>query len=43
LLLHQREIQKQAAEAGDEGTASLLSDYIKQQEKQVWMYAAYQG
>ncbi|MGL6007230.1 MAG: DNA starvation/stationary phase protection protein, partial [Aeromonas sobria] len=28
-------------EAGDEGTASILSDYVQQQEKLVWMLRAY--
>ena len=31
----------QAADAGDEGTASILSDYVQQQEKLVWMLRAY--
>lgn len=37
----QREILSLAASAGDEGTDALMSDYIRAQEKQVWMYAAY--
>ena len=37
----QRRILGQAAEAGDEGTASILSDYVQQQEKLVWMLRAY--
>ncbi|WP_281704358.1 Dps family protein [Aeromonas taiwanensis] len=41
LLVAQRRILGQAAEAGDEGTASLLSDYVQQQEKLVWMLRAY--
>ncbi|MFC0119213.1 Dps family protein [Pseudoalteromonas xiamenensis] len=41
LLTMQREILDQAGEAGDEGTASLMSDYIKEQEKLVWMLRAY--
>lgn len=43
LLVSQRSLQKMAAEAGDDGTASLMSDYIKVQEKMVWMYASYQS
>jgi starvation-inducible DNA-binding protein len=43
LLVSQRQLQKVAAEAGDDGTASLMSDYIKVQEKMVWMYASYQS
>ena len=41
LLVVQRRILGQAAEAGDEGTASILSDYVQQQEKLVWMLRAY--
>ncbi|MBY5994100.1 Dps family protein [Ferrimonas balearica] len=43
LLSQQRQILAQAAELGDEGTVSLMSDYISQQEKESWMLAAYQG
>jgi starvation-inducible DNA-binding protein len=43
LLQQQRELLTLAADAGDEGTASLMSDYIKEQEKQVWMLNAYLG
>ncbi|EKB14987.1 Dps family protein [Aeromonas veronii] len=41
LLVAQRRILGHAAEAGDEGTASILSDYVQQQEKLVWMLRAY--
>lgn len=41
LLVAQRHILGQAAEAGDEGTASILSDYVQHQEKLVWMLRAY--
>ncbi|WP_421154033.1 Dps family protein [Aeromonas dhakensis] len=41
LLVAQRRILGQAAGAGDEGTASILSDYVQQQEKLVWMLRAY--
>ena len=37
----QREILELAADAGDEGTNALMSDYIRIQEKQVWMYSAF--
>ena len=37
----QREIADAANEAGDEGTNALMSDYIREQEKLVWMYSAY--
>lgn len=37
----QRELLVLAADAGDEGTNALMSDYIRLQEKQVWMYSAF--
>jgi starvation-inducible DNA-binding protein len=37
----QREILELSGEAGDEGTNALMSDYIREQEKLVWMYSAY--
>lgn len=37
----QREILEQSAEAGDEGTNALMSDYIREQEKLVWMYSSF--
>lgn len=37
----QRQILEMAAEADDEGTNSLMSDYIREQEKMVWMYSAF--
>jgi starvation-inducible DNA-binding protein len=37
----QREILELSDEAGDEGTNALMSDYIREQEKLVWMYSAY--
>ena len=40
LLAQQREILALAADAGDEGTVSQMSDYIKAQEKLVWMFQA---
>ena len=41
LLGIEREIYQLAEDAKDEGTDSLVSDYIREQEKTVWMYAAY--
>ncbi len=41
LLEAERELLDLAAEANDEGTNALMSDYIRQQEKTVWMYSAY--
>ncbi|MDG6882459.1 DNA starvation/stationary phase protection protein Dps [Phocoenobacter uteri] len=40
LLKQQREVMEMASEADDEGTASQMSDYIKEQEKLVWMLSA---
>ena len=37
----QREILSIAADANDEGTNALMSDYIRMQEKQVWMYSSF--
>ncbi|MCF8229550.1 MAG: DNA starvation/stationary phase protection protein [Bacteroidales bacterium] len=41
LLKIQRNILQLSDEAEDEGTNALMSDYIREQEKLVWMYAAY--
>lgn len=41
LITLQRELLELSAEAGDEGTNALMSDYIRAQEKLVWMYSAY--
>lgn len=41
LLPQQRAIMNLASDAGDEGTAALMSDYIREQEKSVWMYTAF--
>lgn len=43
LLELERRILDLAADAGDEGTNSQMSDYITQQEKTVWMLSAYLG
>lgn len=37
----QRDLLSLAAETGDEGTNALMSDYIRAQEKLVWMYSAF--
>lgn len=39
----QRELLTLSADAGDEGTNALMSDYIRAQEKLVWMYSAFLG
>ena len=41
LLSKERTILSIASEANDEGTVALMSDYIVQQEKLVWMLSAY--
>ncbi len=40
LLSIEREISDIAGNANDEGTSALMSDYIREQEKLVWMYSA---
>lgn len=37
----QRDILDLSDDANDEGTNALMSDYIREQEKLVWMYSAY--
>jgi starvation-inducible DNA-binding protein len=39
----QRELLLLSEAAGDEGTNSLMSNYISAQEKSVWMYSAFLG
>ncbi len=41
LLKKQRQILELAGTVDDEGTNALMSDYISQQEKLVWMYSAF--
>ncbi|MEN8928821.1 MAG: Dps family protein [Flavobacteriales bacterium] len=41
VILLQREILDLSDEANDEGTNSLMSDYISLQEKEVWMYSSF--
>ena len=41
VILKQRALLDLSAESGDEGTNALMSDYIREQEKMVWMYTAY--
>ena len=43
LLVKERELLRLSAEADDEGTNALMSDYIREQEKLVWMYSAFLG
>jgi starvation-inducible DNA-binding protein len=41
VLVKEREILKLAEEAGDEGTANMMSDFIQAQEKVVWMLSSW--
>jgi len=41
IIILQRELLELSADAGDEGTNALMSDYIRAQEKLVWMYSSF--
>lgn len=41
IIILQREILSLSGEADDEGTNALMSDYIRSQEKLVWMYSSF--
>ena len=41
VIVMQREILALSSDANDEGTNALMSDYIRFQEKQVWMYSSF--
>ena len=41
IILLQREILTLSASSDDEGTNALMSDYIRMQEKLVWMYSSF--
>lgn len=41
IIIIQRELLIISADAGDEGTNALMSDYIRAQEKLVWMYSSF--
>ena len=43
IITLQRKLLEISAKAEDEGTNALMSDYIRAQEKLVWMYSAYMG
>ncbi|MEL7535022.1 MAG: Dps family protein [Bacteroidota bacterium] len=43
LLRLQRELLGLSEAGNDEGTNALMSDYIREQEKLVWMYSAFAG
>lgn len=40
-IVLQRELLILAGDANDEGTSALMSDYIREQEKLVWMYSSF--
>lgn len=41
LLIKQRHLLELSANIDDEGTNAMMSDYIREQEKLVWMYSAF--
>lgn len=41
LIIQQRSILEKAGDNTDEGTVTLMSDYITEQEKTIWMLKAY--
>jgi len=43
ILILERKIMEVASDAGDEGTLTLISDYISQTEKTVWMLSSFLG
>ena len=43
LLTIERKILNKSGEANDEGTNSMMSDFITEQEKTVWMMNAWLG
>lgn len=40
LLMMQRGLLKASEESNDEGTNAIMNDYIREQEKLIWMYSA---
>ncbi|QCX52912.1 Dps family protein [Elizabethkingia sp. JS20170427COW] len=43
IIALQRDLLELTDKAGDEGTNSLMSDYITEQEKEIWMYNSFLG
>ena len=41
IIVLQRELLTISSDADDEGTNALMSDYIREQEKLVWMYSSF--
>lgn len=40
-IVEERKVLAIASQAGDEATVAIMSDYLKEQEKMVWMLVAY--
>lgn len=43
LIEEQRQIAQIAEEAGDQGSVDLVTGYVQDQEKEIWMYNAFLG
>lgn len=43
IIIAQRELLDLSGEVNDEGTNALMSDYIREQEKLMWMYTSFLG
>jgi starvation-inducible DNA-binding protein len=41
IIILQRELLTISSNADDEGTNALMSDYVREQEKLVWMYSSF--
>ena len=41
IIIFQRELLTISSDADDEGTNALMSDYVREQEKLVWMYSSF--
>ncbi len=41
IIAMQRELLSLAGDADDEGTGALMGDYIREQEKLIWMYSSF--
>lgn len=41
IIILQRDLLLLSSDAGDEGTNALMSDYIRAQEKLIWMYTSF--
>jgi len=41
IILIQRDLLSLSSQMGDEGTNALMSDYIRAQEKLIWMYSSF--